>query len=253
VQGSFISFQDFSILVPNACTHSQAVNSLVARTYRDDILLLHKIFTMSANFSSQEGSYSASLDELQRGVRALAKNSSRPHKQLVQRGEIVSSTGNVAHLVGIQPHLSVLDELERGIAYKAASKHQEHRPWLSAERSELAITGKIFLKPESSTAAVDILDVTRVALRDLNTSYFDMLSLVLPDAANSISALECWAVMEQLQSQGVAHQIAVGNVAPEILLSLLGACAVKPSAILLNPTDPRTESLLLVCVVGIVA
>lgn len=203
---------------------------------------------MSANFSQDVSMNAAGFAELQRGAKAMVKNSSRPHKQLVQRGELVSSTGNIAHLTALSPLASPLEEVERGIAFNSKRTQaivpswQDNEPRL--QRSQLNITGKVFLKPESSTAAADIRDIAAKALVDLSTAHFDLLVLSAPTGADADSILDAWTTMESLHASGTATQIGLANVDAATLAAVHSRAQVKPSHIYLNHASPDATALI---------
>ena len=149
----------------------------------------------SGTYAGAEDHFAAGLEELKRGVAALAANTSRPHKQLVQRGAFVYTTGNVLHRVNpatAAASPSLLSEIESAIAVGSSSmvgvnangagasasasaidaaaktmsvslggsgygRWQDNEPPL--ERASVQVTAKVFFRPASSTIAQDVREV----------------------------------------------------------------------------------------------
>lgn len=194
---------------------------------------------MSFPIGSGHLSLSADLAELQRNVHALEANSSRPHKQLVQRGTFVYTTGNVASLplssrADHSRPSSVLAEIEQAIAVNAKGKAplpswQANEP--AVERAQLAITAKVFVKPDSSSANQDIEDVIRAALVELAATHIDTLILAVPADSTVDAIVPIWSVLENLHRVGAVAELGISNADAAQVAALLSSASVAPSVV----------------------
>lgn len=199
-----------------------------------------------------EDRFAAGLEELTRGVAALAQNSARPHKQLVQRGAFVYSTGDVQHNIGTaapRRFSSILTETEHAINlrdYKGAyAMWQDSEPAL--ERSQYEITAKVFVRPTSATLADDVKQVIARACADNKTEYVDAVVIAAPEthSADFDALIDAWAAAEALHAQGLVRKLGVSNVDADRLKALLAQARVKPEIVQVAPSpSPARKELI---------
>lgn len=172
-------------------------------------------------------------EELQRGVAALARNSSRPHKRLVQRGSFVYSTGNVLHRSAASVRFSsVLEEAEHAIslrAQEAVPSWQDNEPAL--QRDQYEITAKIFVKPTSATLPLDVKQIIASVLSAQQTTYIDTLVIAAPEVGDFDALFDAWAVAESLYASGVVRRLGVSNVDADRLQTLFASAHVRPEVV----------------------
>lgn len=199
-----------------------------------------------------EDRFAAGLEELTRGVAALAQNSARPHKQLVQRGAFVYSTGNVQHDIGTgapRRFSSILAETEHAIALRdhtgASASWQDNEPAL--ERSQYEVTAKVFVRPTSATLGDDVKQVVARVCADNKTDYIDTLIVAAPDAhsADFDALIDVWATAEALHTQGVVRKLGVSITDADRLKMLLTQARVKPQMLQVSATHSQARSELL--------
>jgi len=201
----------------------------------------------SGIISGAEDHFAAGLQELKRGVAALATNTSRPHKQLVQRGSFVYTTGNVLHRAPITArHSTVLSEIEHAISLGSdvttnASPYgrwQDNEPIL--ERDLVEVNAKVFIRPTSATLAQDITEVVASVCAARNTSYIDTLIIAAPPASGSgieyDALFDAWAVAESLVASGSVRALAVSGIdSADRLSALVSQAKIAPSAVYVDP------------------
>lgn len=196
-------------------------------------------------FDGAEDRFAAGLEELTRGVAALAQNSSRPHKQLVQRGAFVYGTGNVMHntVGGLRRYSSILNETEHAITLrnKIPASWQDNEPAL--ERAQYEITAKVFVRPTSATLADDIKQVIAKVLAENRTDYIDTLVIAAPDAqsADFDALVDAWAAAESLVSSEIVRKLGASNVDAERLRSLLAQAQVKPQILQVKVSSQNAD------------
>jgi hypothetical protein len=197
-------------------------------------------------FDGAEDRFHAGLEELTRGVAALAQNSSRPHKQLIQRGNFVYGTGNVFYTQAtLGSYSSILSETENAITLssKAVPTWQDNEPVL--ERPQLEITAKVFTKPTSATLTDDIKQVVARVLAENRTTCIDTLIVAAPEtqAADFDALVDAWSAAESLVSSGIVGKLGVSNVDAERLRSLLSTAKVKPSLVQVHTSASPVTTL----------
>lgn len=190
---------------------------------------------MSAHYSGEDASFVAGLEELQRGALALARNSSRPHKQLVQKGEFVHNTGNVVSLASGLVRKPLLEEIEEVLDQSSRTTPSSVSTFLTNEpslaRSQLTITGKVFIQLDGVAIASDVQDVVTSALNELESPLFDLLIFAIPDGASVGAVLELWLAAEAVYTQGLATRLGVSNISFDSLQALYASVNVKPAVV----------------------
>jgi len=187
---------------------------------------------------SSEGRLAADLAELKRGVAALANNS-RPHKQLVQKGTYLHTTGNILSQLGeVRQHASFLEELEYAVSSTVRTQPsqpswQDNEPAL--ERSQQEITVKLFVKADACTVAEMIHAVVSAVLRQLRTNAVENLIFAAPVDISEESLVGLWSVVEKMHQAGIVSNVGLSNVSLEGLRSVVAQAVVKPTMLQVRP------------------